>query len=426
MLRLMALVLAVVLAWMAARVGADARSFVWLLTLALALAAAWLAGSLFERIHLPRVTAYLLFGMLAGPSGAGIITTAMSHDLQLVNGLAIALIAVIAGLELDYRRVRPRLGAIVRLGGITLLVMYATLMSFLWVAWPWLPIYPEAQPAARAALVVLMTTVVVSFSPTITIAVIAEARARGPLTELSLAFVILSDLALIVLFSLAMQAVRWSLGMENAGAAALAAGLAWEILGSLAYGAALGTVFVFARPASVGATTVAVVALCAAIAAGWLIHLAPLLAGLAAGLVIENVARAGHMTTAAAAQRAALPILLIFFAAAGASLQIGALSTIGPVALVVSAVRFLSIRCSTAVAVRLAGVGAPSDLLWRSLVSQAGVTLGLTILVAREFPDWGLRVQALMLALIAIHELVGPVLFRQALARVREIGGMDR
>jgi len=58
-------------------------------------------------------------------------------------------------------------------------------------------------------------------------------------------------------------------------------------------------------------------------------------------------------------------------------------------------------------------------------VSQAGVTLGLTILVAREFPDWGLRIQSLMVALIAIHELLGPVLFRAALARAGEIGQMD-
>jgi hypothetical protein len=33
-------------------------------------------------------------------------------------------------------------------------------------------------------------------------------------------------------------------------------------------------------------------------------------------------------------------------------------------------------------------------------------------------------VQTLMVALIALHELVGPVLFRSALARVHEIGKM--
>jgi hypothetical protein len=56
------------------------------------------------------------------------------------------------------------------------------------------------------------------------------------------------------------------------------------------------------------------------------------------------------------------------------------------------------------------------------LVSQAGVTLGLTLLIAGEFPDWGAPLQTLMVSLIAIHQLIGPVLFRAALARTGEIG----
>ena len=125
-------------------------------------------------------------------------------------------------------------------------------------------------------------------------------------------------------------------------------------------------------------------------------------------------------------ERGALPILVVFFTAAGASLQLDALATIGATAAAVATVRLLSIRVSTAVAVRYSGVPpAIGQMVWMSLVSQAGVTLGMTILVAREFPDWGLKVQSLMVALIAIHELIGPVLFRAALSRAGEIGKMD-
>ena len=59
------------------------------------------------------------------------------------------------------------------------------------------------------------------------------------------------------------------------------------------------------------------------------------------------------------------------------------------------------------------------------LVSQAGVTLGLAIIVATEFPGWGVRLQALIVALIAMHEMVGPILFRAALLRAGEVGRMD-
>ena len=42
-------------------------------------------------------------------------------------------------------------------------------------------------------------------------------------------------------------------------------------------------------------------------------------------------------------------------------------------------------------------------------------------MLATEFPTWGARLQTLLVALIAIDELVGPVLFRVGLARAGEI-----
>ncbi len=44
-----------------------------------ALIAAALAGSLFERIKLPRITGYLLFGVLCGPYVLNIISPAMAR-----------------------------------------------------------------------------------------------------------------------------------------------------------------------------------------------------------------------------------------------------------------------------------------------------------------------------------------------------------
>jgi Kef-type K+ transport system membrane component KefB len=431
MRRLLALVLTISVVWMVVSVtGAGDTSTpprATALALGFALIAAALTGALFERIHLPRVSGYLVFGMVCGPYLANIITRPMARDLQLVNGLAIALIALIAGLELNYRRLRPRLAAMTRLGAMTVALMYAVLLPLFWLAWPWLPIYPEASGAARVALTLLTTTVIVSFSPTVTIAVIADTRARGPLSEMALAVVVLTDLALIVLFSIAMQIVRWALGGGEADDTGLLARLSWEIFGSFAFGAVLGAVFALYLRYVRSETVVALLALCVLLAAlGRYLHFEPLLAALAAGLVIENIAQPSGDALKEAVERGALPILVVFFAAAGASLHLDALASIGLVAAGVAALRMAVIRGASAVAVRFSGVPEqPGQLVWMSLISQAGVTLGLTILIAREFPDWGLRLQTLMVALIAMHELVGPVLFKAALSRAGEIGRMD-
>jgi len=130
-----------------------------------ALIAAALAGSLFEQIKLPRITGYLLFGVLCGPYVLNIISPAMARELTFVNGIAIALIAFIAGLELNLRRLRPAIGSILRLSGTLLITMYIGLFVASYLAWPWLPLLPEATGLARVALATLLAALVVSFSP---------------------------------------------------------------------------------------------------------------------------------------------------------------------------------------------------------------------------------------------------------------------
>lgn len=423
MRRLLALVITVAIVWLAVASGARSPGGGTVgLALGFALIAAALAGELFERVKLPRVTGYLLFGMICGPYMANIITRPMARELQLINGLAVVLIAFIAGLEINVGRLRPQLRAILQLGGLTMGALYAALFAVFWIAWPWIGVAPELEGIQRAAVAAVLATVVASFSPTVTIALIAESRASGPLSELTLALVILADLVLILAFTLVMQLVRFAFGgIQDVG---LFVELLWAVFGSFAFGAAIGALFALYLRYVGREIAVSLLAMCTIIAVvGARLHLEPLLTALAAGLLVENVAppRGDHLKEAV--ERGALPVLIVFFAAAGASLQLDALATIGGIALGISALRLLVIWGSCRAGARWAGVEQPiGGLVWMGLVSQAGVTLGLTMLISAEFPGWGQAVQTLVLALIALHQLVGPVLFRAALASAGEVG----
>jgi Kef-type K+ transport system membrane component KefB len=426
MRRFLALVAATALTWFvvsgpagpgAARPTALAVGF--------ALIAAALAGSLVRRFGLPRVTGYLLFGVVCGPYAANIITAAMARELRLINGIAVVLIAFIAGLEINLARLRPQLRTTLRFGTATLLLLYAGLFAAAWLAWPWLGIAPALSGLQKIAAAGLLAAVVASFSPTVTIALIAESRASGPLSQMTLTLVILGDLILILMFALLMQFGRFAFGgVEDVG---LFASVSWEIFGSFAFGGVAGGMFALYLRHVGRELTVALLAFCTLVAtAGDTWQLEPLLAALAAGLVVENIAPPRGDMLKEALERGALPVLVVFFAAAGASLQMDALAVIGVVAVGVSAVRMFMIRGATTLAGRYAHVRPDlANRVWMGLVSQAGVTLGLTLIVASEFPTWGSQLQTLSLALIAIHELIGPVLFRSALARAGEVGRMD-
>ena len=68
-----------------------------------------------------------------------------------------------------------------------------------------------------------------------------------------------------------------------------------------------------------------------------------MLAALAAGLVVENIAPPRGDALKQAVERGSLPVLIVFFAAAGASLDLPALAATGPLALAIAAGRAVAI-----------------------------------------------------------------------------------
>ena len=53
-------------------------------------------------------------------------------------------------------------------------------------------------------------------------------------------------------------------------------------------------------------------------------------------------------------------------------------------------------------------------------VTQAGVALGLTTIIAAEFPSWGYEFETIIIAIIVINQVVGPPLFKLAINMVGE------
>jgi trehalose-6-phosphate synthase/Kef-type K+ transport system membrane component KefB len=391
------------------------------LALGFTLLGAWISGELLRKFHLPRITGYLIFGVLVGPYVGNVITASMTSQLQAVTGIATTLIALIAGLTISLERLRSTLASIARFTGATLTVVMIGTASLLWLAWPWLPVSPDSTGAARAVTVALLTIMVASVSPTMTAAVTTETGGRGRLSELVLAVVVLADLVLLVLFSFSMQMARAVFRPDAAGPSLLVR-FAWETGGAIAFGALVGALFALYLRYVGREVTLALLAMCGVLSqVGSTQQFEPLLAAVAAGLVIENLSVAQGDALRTAVQRGAPPVLVIFFVAIGTSLRLDVLQTVWPVALVLAAVRTGLIRAGTRVGLNVSaidrGIG---EHAWTGLISQAGITIGLASVVASEFPGWGTELQTILIALTPIHELIGPMLFRRGLARAGE------
>jgi trehalose 6-phosphate synthase len=393
------------------------------LALGFTLILALVTGEFLRHFRLPRLSGYLLFGVLIGPYLGNVITGPMAGQLQTINGIATALIAFIAGLTLNFERIGRRIVGITRMLAATLGVAMLGLFAVAWLAWAWLPVAPEATGLAKIAMAALVVIIVISFSPTMTAAVISETGARGRLSDLVLAMVVLADLVVLVLFSLAMQLARGVLS-EGAGANVnILVQLAWEIGGAAAFGCLVGALFALYLRYVAREVTLVLLGVCALLSqVGATQRFEPLVAAVAAGLVIQNVAVPQGDALKVAIQRGALPVLVVFFVSVGTSLRLDALVATGFVAIALVAVRLALIRLGVAVGLRISGVDRQSGVyVWTGLISQAGITVGLASVLAAEFPTWGRQVQILLIALIAIDELLGPPFFRIGLSRAGEI-----
>src|SRR6266704_4878930 len=58
---------------------------------------------------------------------------------------------------------------------------------------------------------------------------------------------------------------------------------------------------------------------------------------------------------------------------------------------------------------------------WWGVISQAGVALALARFARRAFPEWGVSLEALIVAMVGLHEVAGPICFRRALVRAGEV-----
>ena len=156
-----------------------------------------------------------------------------------------------------------------------------------------------------------------------------------------------------------------------------------------------------------------------------LLHVELLLTLLTAGFVAENVSAYGDELREAM-ERSAAPIFVVFFALSGAKIDLGAVAPLLPLVLPLAAARMAGIWLGTRAGSAWAGLSeVERSYTWMGLVSQAGVAIGLAAIVAQAYGDLGVYLQGMLLALIAVNETVGPILFRRALHRSGEVGGGD-
>lgn len=407
-----------------ADVGTSARSLgsAVLMGIGFVLIASWAVSCVASDLGLPRLTGYMATGIVAGPFVVSYLSRDVVLGLSQVNGVAVALIALTAGSEINIRAMRPLMRSIAWISVLAVVGVAVVLAGVTFALRPWIPFLGELPDMEAMAASVVIGIVVASGSPAVVVAIRAETRADGPIARTVLGVVVLADLLVIVLFAIASSALRAiSAGTVDAGE--VFGALAWELFGSIGIGLVTGVLLAIAirilkRDGGVQLFVLATALVAAEV--GHRVHLDPLLLMLAAGIYVENAVDAGERLRHSF-EDAALPVFILFFTVAGASIRLDVLPVVAIPAAILVAVRALGLLGGTRVAARIAK--APTSVeRWAGfgLLPQAGLANALAILVARTFPVYGDPMSALLLGIVALNAVLTPALFRLALFRSGE------
>jgi Kef-type K+ transport system membrane component KefB len=392
------------------------------LALGFLLLAAHFGGDLARRARLPRITGYLLVGFAVGPAWLGLVRRDEVEALRFFGDAAITLLTLAAGAELPAAMSGPGRAALLRLatGAVALPFVVVTLVVA--SVTPWFPLTVHRSFGDGVAVALVVGTLAATSSSGTTMTLVGELEAPGPFARGLLGVAVMQDLVVLLLFALGLALAKAGTraGTLNLAVAVMAVeGLA----GSLVLGAGLG--FALGRYLRLLARHTAILLMATAfvsVEAARLARLDPVLIALAAGLALRSSAPNEERQLRRELRRSWVLVQVVGFGLAGAALRLGVLADLWPWAVLLVGLRVMSLRYGLRWAGRDARV--PAALArdgWLGLLSQGGVALTLAQLARRAFPQWGVSLETLMVAMIGVHQIAGPIGLHRALVRAAEI-----
>jgi Kef-type K+ transport system membrane component KefB len=399
------------------------------LALGLLAVAAYLAGTIVQRFRIPRIVGFMIAGFVAGPAWLGLVRGDELEVLNTIASGALALIAFAVGSELTLDTLRgdsAQRTVILRLtaGAMAVPFIAVTLVALTVSAWFPLTAHQPFEDALTVALALGALATVAS--PVIAWSVITETGATGPVSRTIRDVTIVQAVAAVALFVVVL-ALAGPLASHGAVTPGTPAHALLVLGGSLMAGAALGYALAHYLRAVQGRLEWVLLVFAFIVSQALrLAGLDPVLVALAAGITLRNLpspdARIASERVRAELARCAVPVYVVFFALAGSNLRFAALSEIWPWALLFVGLRAAGLWAGLRWAGRH-GTISPQlvDYGWLGLVSQGGLAITLAAMLRRAFPEWNISLEALVVAMIGVHQLVGPICFHWALRRAGEI-----
>lgn len=412
-----------------------------LLLLGIFVVAGFYSGRVAKRVKLPSLIGFMLMGVILGPSLFNLLSQETQNSLQFITEICLGFVALSIGLELRYTTLKQQ-----GLGMIIVIFMESFLAFLIVTLLIWLV-------TKDIALALIFGSIAPASAPAGTVAVIQEYKAKGPLTKALYTVVGFDDGLGIIIFGFASTFAK-SLIMQEAGSdqAMLFFVLLKPLIEiglSLAIGVGLAFLFKLLSfklksQRDIFIITFAIVTIGCGLST--LFNMSLILTNMIIGLTVVNTTPQPFITKVTNQTQEFMPLLfLLFFLLAGSNLHIDALPQMGFIGLV-----YIIGRSSGLLGGAWLGstIGKLPTVIRKYLglgiLSQAGVAIGLSLIVKRDFLSLfknidlnlatpsqiaaynhanfiGTNVITMITATCIIFEIIGPITTKIALKKAKEI-----
>jgi len=386
---------------------------------------------IFQKLNMPQVVGYIVFGVLIGDTGIGLMHAADIAALRPFNNFALGLIGFLVGGELS--------GSIFKKYGkqFTLILLGEGLAAFFLVGiFSTLIVYLVCHNLVTAvAAGVVFGAIASATDPASTIDVLWEYRSAGVLSTAIVAIVALDDALAMTLYGLGTSAASILTQSEGHSIGLTLAHTGIELVGAIVVGIACG----FALDAMMRylpqnekrmGMSIGVLMVCIGLAVAFKMDI--ILATMAVGIVLVNRAPNRSKKLFETVRSFATPIYIVFFVLVGARLNIGNMPVWlwGLVAIYVL-MRSIGKWVGAYWGGRLSRAEKPvQNYMGMALFAQGGVAVGLSIVASQNLQhilvtdtlSLGDMIIFTVTATTLCVQLIGPAFTRLAIKRADEIG----
>lgn len=387
-----------------------------------------LSSTFLRRVKIPKVVGFILVGILLGPSVLGIVHEEFLGGSRAIIDIALAFIAFLIGGSLRFSRIRNLGRTIFSIAFFQAEVTFLLTTAILYILFPLLLANPTHLVDWQFYLVLSMVlgAIATATAPAAVLATIHEVRARGSFTTTLLAVVAVDDSLALFNFILVVSLSGVILGYEHMGMAEVLLDGTLDIFSAIVLGAVSALVLMLIEARMPGRSSKSILTFGVSILVFGLAREAGqdgLLAVMMLGIVFANFCESFDEVYEELSEHLEEIIFTLFFVLSGAHLEFHILVVVPFLTFVYVFARAFG-KMSGAY---LGAVLSTDEMKIRhytglALLPQAGVSIGLALSFSSgpHLEELGGIVLNVIIASVAVNELVGPVLLKYALKKAGE------